>query len=82
MLFLRRLHPQQPPQLLTTGRVFQRQLVPRQPLGRAEGGKGRFVKAAQDQLAFAGVGDGVAHGVDAGHAGGEGGGVDHELLAL
>ena len=56
--------------------------MPRQPFRRAEGGQGGFVEAAQDELALAGVGDGVAHGVDAGHVGGEGGGVHHELFAL
>ena len=75
-------HPQQPLQSLAARRVFQRQLMPRQPLGRGEGGQRRFVKAAQDQLALAGVGNGVAYGVDAGHAGGEGGRVDYELFAL
>jgi hypothetical protein len=49
---------------------------------RAKGGQRGFVKAAQDELALAGVGVDVAHGVDAGHAGGEGGGVHHQLLAL
>ena len=40
------------------------------------------MKATQDEFLFAGVGVDVADGKDAGHIGGKGFGVDHQLLAL
>ena len=50
--------------------------------GCAKGSQGSLMKAAQDELLFAGVGVDVADGKDAGHIGGKGFGVDHQLLAL
>ena len=50
--------------------------------GCAVGGQGGFVKAAQDELLFAGVGVDVAHRKNAWLGGGKGGGVHHQLAAL
>ena len=69
-------------QMRTARRVLQYHRFSAQGFGGREGRQGGFVEAAQDELALAGVGDDVAHGVDAGHAGGKGGGVHHQLFAL
>ena len=69
-------------QMRTARRVLQHHRLAAQSLSSRKGRQGGFVKAAQDELALAGVGDDVAHGVDAGRAGAEGGGVYHQLFAF
>ena len=49
---------------------------------RAKGGEGGFVKATQDEFFLAGIGVDVAHRKNAGHIGGVGFGIDHQLFAL
>ncbi len=69
-------------QTRTAGGVLERHRLAAQRFRRSKGGQGGFVKAADDQLALAVVGVDVAHRVDAGDAGGKGGGVHHQLFAL
>ncbi len=66
-----------------SGRVLKRGLTLWvEPRGCAKGGQGGFVKAAQNQFLFTGVGIDVAHGVDARGLGCKAFCINAQLLAL